>query len=85
MGLDYTLLTRAIEESQGNHLYITEDRYGWNIELWDKPSENLIGTYCISQEIQIKTILEFIPKKELTYVTNMPVVQSILKEMKLCQ
>lgn len=85
MGVDFTLLLNAIKEKKGNHIYISEDRYGWYIELWNRPSDELIGTYCISQSINIKTILEFIPTNNLSYTTAIPAVQSILKEMNLCQ
>lgn len=85
MGVDFTLLLNAIKEKKGNHIYISEDRYGWYIELWNRPNDELIGTYCISQSINIKTILEFIPTNNLSYTTAIPAVQSILEEMKLCQ
>lgn len=85
MGIDFTLLSNAIKNKEGNHIYISEDKYGWYIELWNKPADELVGTYCISQSICIKTILDFIPANNLSYVTNIPAVQSILEEMKLCQ
>lgn len=85
MGLDFTLLSKAIKDKQGNHLYISEDRYGWYIELWKKPEDEIAGTYCISQSIDIRTILTFISENNLTFVTSIPAVQEILKEMELCQ
>ena len=80
MGIDFTLLSNAIKEKKGNHIYISEDRYVWN-----KPAEELVSTYCVSQSIGIETILEFIPANNLSYSTAIPAVQSILEEMKLCQ
>ena len=85
MGIDFTLLSNAIKEKKGNHIYISEDRYGWYIELWNKPAEELVSTYCVSQSIGIETILELIPENNLSYSTARPAVQSILEEMKLCQ
>ena len=85
MGVDFTLLSNAIKEKKGNHIYISEDRYGWYIELWNKPIDELVGTYCVSQSIEIETILSFIPTNKLSYATAIPAVQSILEEMKLCQ
>ena len=85
MGVDFTLLSNAIKEKKGNHIYISEDRYGWYIELWNKPTDELVGTYCVSQNIGIETILSFIPTNNLSYATAIQAVQSILEEMKLCQ
>ena len=42
MGIDFTLLSNAIKEKKGNHIYISEDRYGWYIELWNKPIDELL-------------------------------------------
>lgn len=85
MGLDFTLLSRAISDNEGDHLFITSDEYGWKIELWNKQADDLVGTYCIANTINLRTILSFIPENNLSFVTNNIEAEKILKEMGLCQ
>lgn len=85
MGIDFNLLSKAIKDKEGDHLYITSDDHGWKIELWNRQAEDLIGTYSIPNTINLRTILSFIPENNLSYVTNDMRIHSILKEMGLCQ
>lgn len=85
MGIDFNLLSKAIKEKEGDHIYISVDKYGWEIQLWNRQAEELIGTYCIPKSIKIETILSFIPENNLSFCTNDLEVEKALKEMGLCQ
>lgn len=93
MELDYTLLKQAIIDKKGDSLIIKELAGEWVIELWNKNKpgmtrehSRLVGTYYISQEVKIRTILDFLPNKtQLTFHSDILAVKFILKEMGLCQ
>lgn len=93
MQIDYTLLRLAIINKKGDLLVIKEDNEDWILELWNKNKAGmtreytrLIETYLISQEINISTILEFLPSEpKIEIKSDIPAVKYILKEMGLCQ
>lgn len=93
MGLDYTLLKQAIIDKKGDSIIIKEVAGDWVLELWknnDNPfireHSKQIGSYLVSQEVKIRTILDFLPNKtDLKFHSDILAVKFILKETGLCQ
>ena len=92
MGLDFTLLAQEIKDKQVYLIHVENINGAWDFGLWSKNKMNMTRQYAtliskheISQEISLKTILEFLPKEGIIFDSRTPAIKSILKEMKLCQ
>ena len=86
MGIDFTLLSQILKEKKENRIDISKENKEWCLKLYNSISNELIDTFYISENINIDTIMTFIPThKGLTFSTQLKEVEPVLKEMNLCQ